>query len=156
MPLMAEASRTHERAFLFRWGLLVAYTTKSDIASTGLNSPESQGTSLLIGACKMGFSSRCTMSFTTLRVYHNDIYASNISTDIPIWYNGGMTERHKTPAKTIRLDRASQSALAYIKELYGYPSDNAAIKLALRLVARQPFHCETLSHPPTRPGTPPQ
>ncbi len=69
---------------------------------------------------------------------------------LPIWYNGGMTERHKTSAKTIRLDIADWEALAHIKELYGCPSDNAAIKLALRLVARQPFHGETLSHPPTR------
>ncbi|HEX3642122.1 MAG TPA: hypothetical protein VHV10_12595 [Ktedonobacteraceae bacterium] len=48
-----------------------------------------------------------------------------------------MTDRHKTPAKTIRLDAADWEALARIKELYGCPSDNAAVKLALRLVARQ-------------------
>jgi hypothetical protein len=48
-----------------------------------------------------------------------------------------MTDRHKTPAKTIRLDATDWEALVRIKELYGCPSDNAAIKLALRLVARQ-------------------
>ena len=47
-----------------------------------------------------------------------------------------MTDRHKTPAKTIRLEPADWEALARIKELYGCPSDNAAVKLALRMVAR--------------------
>ncbi len=37
---------------------------------------------------------------------------------------------------TIRLEQADREAIAHIRELYGCPSDNAAIKLALRMVAR--------------------
>ena len=37
---------------------------------------------------------------------------------------------------TIRLESADREAIARIRELYGCPSDNAAIKLALRMVAR--------------------
>ena len=80
-----------------------------------------------------------------------DVFAVNVRA-LPIWYNCGMTDRHKTAAKTIRLDAADWEALARIKELYGCPSDNAAVKLALRMTARQ--SCETLSHPPARPNTP--
>ncbi len=39
-------------------------------------------------------------------------------------------------ATTIRLDPADREALARMRELYGCPSDSAAIKLALRMVAR--------------------
>ena len=39
-------------------------------------------------------------------------------------------------ATTIRLEQADREALARIRELYGCPSDSAAIKLALRIVAR--------------------
>ncbi len=37
---------------------------------------------------------------------------------------------------TIRLEPTDREAIAHIRELYGCPSDNAAIKLALRMVAR--------------------
>ncbi len=41
-------------------------------------------------------------------------------------------------ATTIRLELADREAIAHIRELYGCPSDSAAIiKLALRMVARQ-------------------
>ncbi len=40
-------------------------------------------------------------------------------------------------ATTIRLEPADREAIARIRELYGCPSDSAAIKLALRMVARQ-------------------
>ena len=39
-------------------------------------------------------------------------------------------------ATTIRLEQADREAIARIRELYGCPSDSAAIKLALRMVAR--------------------
>ena len=45
--------------------------------------------------------------------------------------------RKKQPnVTTIRLEGADREAIARIRELYGCPSDNAAIKLALRMVAR--------------------
>jgi len=45
--------------------------------------------------------------------------------------------RKKQPnVTTIRLEPTDREAIARIRELYGCPSDNAAIKLALRLVAR--------------------
>lgn len=48
-----------------------------------------------------------------------------------------MTEKKQRPsATTIRLEPQDREAIARIKELYGCPSDSAAIKLALRLVAR--------------------
>ena len=37
---------------------------------------------------------------------------------------------------TIRLEPTDREAIARIRELYGCPSDNAAIKLALRMVSR--------------------
>ena len=40
-------------------------------------------------------------------------------------------------ATTIRLEQADREAIARIRELYGCPSDAAAIKLAVRMVARQ-------------------
>lgn len=40
-------------------------------------------------------------------------------------------------ATTIRLEHADREAIARIRELYGCPSDSAAIKLALRMVARE-------------------
>ncbi len=50
-------------------------------------------------------------------------------------------------ATTIRLEDADREDIAHIRELYGYPSDSAAIKLALRMVARG----EAPPHPtPTR------
>ena len=39
-------------------------------------------------------------------------------------------------ATTIRLELADREAIARIRELYGCPSDSAAIKLAVRMVAR--------------------
>jgi hypothetical protein len=39
-------------------------------------------------------------------------------------------------ATTIRLEQADREAIARIRELYGCPSDSAAIKLAVRLIAR--------------------
>ncbi len=45
--------------------------------------------------------------------------------------------RKKQPnVTTIRLEPVDREAIAHIRELYGCPSDNAAIKLALRMVAR--------------------
>jgi hypothetical protein len=40
-------------------------------------------------------------------------------------------------ATTIRLEQADREAIARIRELYGCPSDAAAIKLAVRMVARE-------------------
>ena len=37
---------------------------------------------------------------------------------------------------TIRLEPTDREAIARIRELYGCPSDSAAIKLAVRMVAR--------------------
>ena len=44
-------------------------------------------------------------------------------------------------ATTIRLEEADRTAIECIRERYGCPSDSAAIKLALRMVARgeQPY-----------------
>ncbi|HET8850985.1 MAG TPA: hypothetical protein VFN02_00520, partial [Ktedonobacteraceae bacterium] len=39
-------------------------------------------------------------------------------------------------ATTIRLEEQDKEAIARIKDLYGCPSDIAAIRLALRMVAR--------------------
>jgi len=39
-------------------------------------------------------------------------------------------------ATTIRLEQADREAIAQIREFYGCPSDAAAIKLAVRMVAR--------------------
>jgi len=39
-------------------------------------------------------------------------------------------------ATTIRLEQADREAIARIRELYGCLSDSAAIKLAVRMVAR--------------------
>ncbi|MFL5664989.1 MAG: hypothetical protein ACJ8BW_27120 [Ktedonobacteraceae bacterium] len=45
--------------------------------------------------------------------------------------------RKKQPnATTIRLEPADREAIARIRELYGCPSDSAAIKLAVRMVAK--------------------
>ncbi len=54
-----------------------------------------------------------------------------------MWYTYGMTDRHKNSAKTIRLDLQDREAIARIREVYGCPSDNAAIKLAVRMLAAQ-------------------
>ena len=40
-------------------------------------------------------------------------------------------------ATTIRLEPQDREAIAHIRKLYGCPSDSAAIKLAVRMVARQ-------------------
>ena len=48
-----------------------------------------------------------------------------------------MTEKKRPSATTIRLEEQDREAIARIKDLYGCPSDVAAIKLALRLTARQ-------------------
>ncbi len=52
-----------------------------------------------------------------------------------IWYPLRMG-KHTIKATTVRLEPADREAIARIKELYGCPSDIAAIKLALRMVAR--------------------
>jgi coenzyme F420-reducing hydrogenase gamma subunit len=39
-------------------------------------------------------------------------------------------------ATTIRLEAEDKEAIARIRELYGCPSESAAIKLAVRMVAR--------------------
>ncbi len=46
-------------------------------------------------------------------------------------------DRHKNQATTVRLEPQDRQAIETIKELYGCPSDVAAIRLALRIVARQ-------------------
>ncbi len=48
-----------------------------------------------------------------------------------------MTQQKRRPATTIRLEEQDKEAIARIKELYGCPSDIAAIRLALRVVARE-------------------
>ena len=53
----------------------------------------------------------------------------------------GMRKK-QADATTIRLEQADREAIARIRELYGCPSDSAAIKLAVRMVARGP---ETLA-----------
>ncbi len=45
--------------------------------------------------------------------------------------------KKQTNATTIRLEQTDRQAIARIRELYGCPSDAAAIKLAVRMVARQ-------------------
>ena len=45
--------------------------------------------------------------------------------------------KKQTNATTIRLEQADREAIAQIRKLYGCPSDSAAIKLAVRMVARQ-------------------
>ena len=37
---------------------------------------------------------------------------------------------------TIRLEQTDREAIARIRDLYGCPSDSAAIKLAVRMIAR--------------------
>ncbi|HET8851393.1 MAG TPA: hypothetical protein VFN02_02625 [Ktedonobacteraceae bacterium] len=46
-------------------------------------------------------------------------------------------KRKQPNVTTIRLESQDREAIARISELYGCPSDNAAIKLALRVVARE-------------------
>lgn len=62
-----------------------------------------------------------------------------------LWYSFSMIDRHKTAAKTIRLEDQDREAVARIRELYGCTSDNAAIKLALRIVARQDLSIQIVS-----------
>ncbi len=45
-------------------------------------------------------------------------------------------KKKQANATTIRLEQADREAIARIRELYGCPSDSAAIKLAVRMVAR--------------------
>ena len=67
---------------------------------------------------------------TVLReVYHIDISLSNSYTE--------HMRKKQANATTIRLEPADREAIARMRELYGCPSDSAAIKLALRMVARQ-------------------
>jgi hypothetical protein len=58
-----------------------------------------------------------------------------------------MTQQKRRPATTIRLEEQDKEARARIKELYSCPSDIAAIRLALRIVARE-------VSTPTRPKPP--
>ena len=64
----------------------------------------------------------------TLRVCRIDIRLSSI-------YTLGVEKKAHKPT-TIRLTEQDRVLLARIKELYGCPSDIAAIRLALRMVAR--------------------
>ena len=45
-------------------------------------------------------------------------------------------KKNQANATTIRLEPADREAITRIKELYGCSSDSAAMKLALRMVAR--------------------
>jgi hypothetical protein len=47
-----------------------------------------------------------------------------------------MIQKKRHTATTIRLEEQDKEAIARIKDLYGCPSDSAAIRLALRMVAR--------------------
>jgi len=47
-----------------------------------------------------------------------------------------MIQKKQAYATTIRLEQADREAIARIRELYGCLSDSAAIKLAVRMVAR--------------------
>jgi hypothetical protein len=60
-------------------------------------------------------------------------------------------------ATTIRLEATDREAIERIKELYGCPSDSAAVKLALRMVARGE-HPKRQPPPSPKQGTaiPPQ
>ncbi len=55
-------------------------------------------------------------------------------------------KKQRRPATTIGLEEQDKQAIARIKELYGCPSDVAAIRLALRMTAR-----EAESPRPSRP-----
>jgi hypothetical protein len=46
-------------------------------------------------------------------------------------------DKHKHKPTTVRLEPQDREAIETIKKLYGCPSDVAAIRLALRMVARQ-------------------
>ena len=46
-------------------------------------------------------------------------------------------DRHTIKPTTVRLEPQDKQAIETIKELYGCPSDVAAIRLAIRMVARQ-------------------
>ncbi|HET8852897.1 MAG TPA: hypothetical protein VFN02_10245 [Ktedonobacteraceae bacterium] len=46
-------------------------------------------------------------------------------------------DRHTIKPTTVRLDPQDKQAIEAIKELYGCPSDVAAIRLAIRVVARR-------------------
>jgi hypothetical protein len=52
-----------------------------------------------------------------------------------IWYSV-RREKHKIKATTVRLEPQDREAIERIKELYGCPSDVAAIRLALRMTSR--------------------
>ncbi len=58
-------------------------------------------------------------------------------------------------ATTIRLESVDREAIARIRELYGCPSDAAAIKLAVRMVARGalPAGSGAFIPPPERGGS---
>ena len=46
-------------------------------------------------------------------------------------------DKHKHKPTTVRLESEDREAIETIKKLYGCPSDVAAIRLALRMTARQ-------------------
>jgi hypothetical protein len=57
---------------------------------------------------------------------------------------------------TIRFNEQDRELIERVKDLYGCPSDVAAIRLALRLVTKLQFSYETTSRPhaPPQLGTP--
>src|SRR5260370_13674007 len=61
-----------------------------------------------------------------------------------------MTQKKRRTATTIRLEEQDRAAIQRIKELNGCPSDIAAIRLALRVIARQetpaPLHQTKTRH----------
>jgi hypothetical protein len=63
-----------------------------------------------------------------LAVYHIDI-------SLVKSYTVGMRKKQAN-ATTIRLEAEDREAIARIRELYGCPSESAAITLAVRMVAR--------------------
>jgi hypothetical protein len=61
-------------------------------------------------------------------------------------------DRHKTHTTTVRLEPQDRQAIETIKDLYGVGSDVAAIRLALRMTARQEVRAkEEVSEPEPMP-----
>jgi hypothetical protein len=54
-------------------------------------------------------------------------------------------DRHKIPTTTVRLEPQDRQAIEVIKDLYGVGSDVAAIRLALRMTARQEGRAQEVS-----------
>jgi len=48
-------------------------------------------------------------------------------------------DKHTIKPTTVRLEPQDRQAIETIKQLYGCPSDVAAIRLAIRMAARQEF-----------------